>query len=355
MAVASGDRVLGALAIKVSRDPANARAALKKVEPGAALELSFADNQLVIKGETRSVEEAIGAAAVAREAAPQGTHPLNESTFAGHQQINIRVRFAEVSRNDLFRLGINWSAMINPGSFALSLVTGTFLQPTGVNTNETFGEFAGSVVTRRVNINALLDALQRQGVLTTLAEPNLTAVSGETAHFLAGGEIPIPVPQFQQTITIQYKPFGVSLGFTPVLLPDDRIGMRVEPEVSALSSENTLTLEGFTVPALIVRRADTTVEVGSGESFAIAGLFQRDTNNGIDKFPILGDLPVLGQLFRSVRFQRNETELVIVITPYVVRPTPRRDLPLPTDRLPGVGAASPARPPGNGLAGFIVN
>ena len=161
-------------------------------------------------------------------------------------------------------------------------------------------------------VDGLLQALQRNNLLQILAEPNITAVTGETASFLAGGEIPIPVPVGNDLVGIEYKQFGVSLMFTPVLLPNERISLEVRPEVSSLTSSG-VEIGGISVPGLQVRRADTVVEVGSGQTFAIAGLFQRDASNAIERVPVLGDLPILGNLFRSRRFQRSETELVILI------------------------------------------
>src|SRR6185503_13724170 len=165
-----------------------------------------------------------------------------------------------------------------------------------------------------------LDLMQNDGFVTTLAEPTLTALSGETASFLAGGEFPIPVSQAIGAVTIEYKQYGVGLAFTPAVLADGRISMRVRPEVSQLSDAGSVKLNGFTVPALTTRRAETTVELGSGQSFMIAGLLQNSNTNSVEKAPFLGDIPVLGALFRSTKFQRNETELVIIVTPYLVRP-----------------------------------
>ncbi|MFZ0695346.1 MAG: secretion system protein, partial [Alphaproteobacteria bacterium] len=177
-----------------------------------------------------------------------------------------------------------------------------------------------------------------EGLVSILAEPNLTAVSGESANFLAGGEFPIPTPQPGQTggaatITVTFKQFGVSLSFTPTVLKNNLINLKVVPEVSQLSTTGAVQIDGFQIPALTTRRAETTVELGSGQSFAIAGLFQNDTTNNLSKFPGLGDLPVLGPLFRSNQFQRNETELVIIVTPYIVRPVSGMKMASPTDGL----------------------
>jgi pilus assembly protein CpaC len=165
-----------------------------------------------------------------------------------------------------------------------------------------------------------LDLAEVDGLVTTLAEPNLTALSGETASFLAGGEFPIPISQSLGTVSIEYKQYGVGLAFSPIVLEDGRIQMRVRPEVSELSNEGSIRLNGFTVPALTVRRTETTVELGSGQSFMIAGLLSNNSQNSIDKTPGVGDVPILGSLFRSTNFRREETELVVVVTPYLVRP-----------------------------------
>jgi pilus assembly protein CpaC len=176
-----------------------------------------------------------------------------------------------------------------------------------------------------------LDLAENEGLVTTLAQPNLTALSGETASFLAGGEFPVPISQDLGAITIQYKQFGVSLAFTPVVLDDGRISMRVRPEVSELSSQGTIRLNGFDIPALTTRRAETTVELGSGQSFMIGGLLSNSNINAIDRAPGLGNVPVLGAMFRSTRFRRSETELVIIVTPYLVKPVSANQIALPTD------------------------
>ena len=182
-----------------------------------------------------------------------------------------------------------------------------------------------------VDIAGALDLAEADGLVTTLAQPNLTALSGETASFLAGGEIPIPISQSLGQVSIEYKQYGVSLAFTPTVLADGRISMRVRPEVSQLTSAGSVQINGFTVPGLTTRRAETTVELGSGQSFMIGGLLQNTHNNSVDKAPGLGDLPILGSLFRSNSFRRNETELVIVITPYLVKPVSANQIALPTD------------------------
>ena len=185
-------------------------------------------------------------------------------------------------------------------------------------------------------MNGIIDALEREGLVNVLAEPNLTALSGETASFLAGGEFPVPVGQDDDnSIEIQFKQFGVSLAFTPTVLSAGRISMRVRPEVSDLSDKGAIKLDDLVIPALSTRRAETTVELGSGQSFAIGGLISNSTRNNLDKVPGLGDLPVLGTLFRSTRFQRSESELVIIVTPYLVAPVGGAQLATPARRPRG--------------------
>ena len=182
-----------------------------------------------------------------------------------------------------------------------------------------------------LDLLASIDLGETTGQVTTLANPNLTALSGETGTFLAGGEIPIPIAQAFGTISVEYKQYGVSLAYTPTVLSDGRISMRVRPEVSQLDYTNAVQLNGTRVPGLTTRRAETTIELGSGQSFMIGGLLQNIHSNTLNKAPFLGDLPILGALFRSNGFQRNETELVIIVTPYLVKPVNANQIALPTD------------------------
>jgi pilus assembly protein CpaC len=352
-AASAQEGAAGSLTIRVVRNAAAAQATI----PGARaannnsgpIALSFIGDRLVVRGVVNGVGEAMDVEAAAQANATPGIPPLDRTRLMGTQQITLRVRIAEVSRNDLNNIGINWNVLARPGSFTLGLLTGGFVS--GFNAAETFGAASAAVNTSRVNAEALLNALQREGVLTMLAEPNLTTLSGETARFLAGGEVPIPVPQSFGVTTIEYKQYGVSLGFTPVLLPDNRIAMRVRPEVSQIDSANAVSINGTSVPAFTTRSTETNVEMASGQTVAIAGLFQRSLQDSIDRFPFLGDVPVLGALFRSQRFQRNETELVILITPYLSAPVSSPDaFPLPTDDA----TRTPGRPLGVN-AGFVVN
>ncbi|WP_246479810.1 type II and III secretion system protein family protein [Kaustia mangrovi] len=329
IAITADQRLEASTQFRVVADPQPANDARRSLQPTSTVDLTIFGTRIVASGRTRSVDEAVDVDNVARTFSPEGQPPLNNTTVAGSQQVNIRVRFAEVSRNELSSFGIDWEVFVSSGSFSFGMFsTGN----TGDTANLGFNVGAGDV-----DINVLLDVLQRNGVLSILAEPNLTAVSGQTASFLAGGEIPVPIPQDNDTIGIEYKPFGVSLVFTPTLIKNDRIALRVKPEVSSLSRAGAVEIEGFSVPSLVVRRAETTVEVASGQTFAIAGMFQRQLSRDLDKMPVLGDLPILGALFQSQRYRRDETELVIMITPYLVEPVSDRNMVTPIDR--------PARPP----------
>jgi pilus assembly protein CpaC len=249
------------------------------------------------------------------------------------------VRVAEVTRDVEKRFGFNWNALFNNGTFAVGVLTGrapvtafgNFIRDPSTNQLDSLGlgYQSGSA-----NISTLIDALQTEGLMSILSEPNLTATSGEPASFLAGGEFPVPISQGLQQVTVEWKRFGVSVEFTPTVLDASRISVKVRPEVSELSNSGSVTLNNITIPALTVRRAQTTVELASGQSFAIAGLFQNNVQNQVQQMPWLSDLPVLGALFRSTSFQRHESELVIIVTPYIVQPAPKPgDLHLPTENI----------------------
>lgn len=283
----------------------------------------------------------------------------------------LKVTVAEVQRSILKQLGINLGAVITSGNFATSVLTENALPLTAAaglgklpipglgtaalaaggtvscatsgvlcnyNTGPGTSTFGNSGVTSNfgsgnASVTSALRALERDGLVRTLAEPNLTAVSGETAKFLAGGEYPIPVVDSTGKLSVTFKEFGVGLAFTPVVMSEGRISLKIETEVSELTDAGSVTLSSITIPALKKRQAKSTVELPSGGSLALAGLISEDTRQNIDGFPALKDVPVIGTLFRSRDFSRQETELVVIVTPYVVRPTARRNLARPDDGL----------------------
>ncbi|GEQ99920.1 fimbriae assembly protein [Iodidimonas gelatinilytica] len=266
---------------------------------------------------------------------------VNHINVVQPTQVNLRVKFAEVGRSTLKQLGVNWESLFDIGDGTIGLLTGrnvveTIADPiTGLPTNVFLGDdtadsILGSVSTGNIQLNAVLDALETEGLISVLAEPNLTAVTGQTATFLAGGEFPVPIPD-EDGIAIEFREFGVRLAFTPFVESSDRITLRVAPEVSELTNTGAINISGIAVPALSTRRVETTVELGSGQSFAVAGLMQSNLNQDVRKFPGLGDIPILGALFRSDAFRQRETELVVIVTPYLVKPTDARNLALPMD------------------------
>lgn len=316
IALGADEQSQASLRLQIRDDSALASQALRDIDGDSQIHLRMAGNQLVAEGSSPTVESSMATQSTLDAQAPAGGS-INRSTYDGATQINIRVRFAEVARDELLSYGVSWNTLINNGSFSFGVLTSNIApNPIGGGTD---------------SIDGLLQALQQNNLLQILAEPNITTVSGQTASFLAGGEIPIPVPVNSELVGIEYKQFGVSLLSTPTLLPNGRISMEVRPEVSSIASDS-VRIGGYDVPSLQVRRADTVVEVGSGQTFAIAGLFQRQASNQIERIPLLGDMPILGNLFRSRRFQRNETELVILITPYLVAPSSAPVPRMPLDR-----------------------
>jgi pilus assembly protein CpaC len=342
IALSPDQSLRGTVQLRVIEDPRPVNQAQRALQPTSPVNIQLFGKRVVATGPTRNIKEALDTDAAVETHSPRDVPPLNSTTIQGAHQVNIRVRFAEVSRSELMAYGVSWAAVVNSGSFSFGLVTGSLAsgQPVAPGANRVMAGVSSS----NVNIGVLLEALQQNGIVTILAEPNITAVTGQTASFLAGGEIPVPVPVNQNLVGIEYKPFGVSLLFTPTLLPNQRIAMRVRPEVSSLSTQGAIVIQSIRVPALQVRRADTTVEVASGQTFAIAGLFQRNGEQDIDKFPFLGDVPVLGDLFKSARYRRNETELVILITPYLVRPTSSRAMKTPLDSPDGAVSGPTLKP-----------
>ena len=244
-------------------------------------------------------------------------------------QVMLKVKVAEVNRSVIKQVGVNLFSSDPTSGFKFGIGQGDGSSNSGPGSSP-FGvaPLLGGGTTLGaagklfgLDLAGAIDLAEKDGLVSILAEPNLTALSGETASFLAGGEFPVPISQGNDSVTVEYKQHGVGLAFTPIVLADGRISIRVRPEVSELSNEGAVKLKDFVVPALTTRRAETTVELGSGQSFMIAGLLRNSHTNNINKAPFLGDLPILGALFRSTDFRRSETELVIIVTPYLVRPT----------------------------------
>ena len=355
-ATSKSGRVVYAANVRVGNNISSVGEMLHLAMPDANIQAMPMNNLVLLTGTVGNPEDVAEAQRLTQAYVGEGTQVVARLRSATPLQVMLKVRIAEVNRSALKNVGVN---LLNrdsgtgnlfgigrgsPGT--INVATGTANPITGLAsqtvTGATFNMLAGGTTLGLfghifgTDLLGTLDLLQNDGFISTLAEPNLTALSGETASFLAGGEFPIPVTQGNNAVTIEYKQYGVGLAFTPIVLGDGRISMRVRPEVSELSDAGSVKLGGFTVPALTTRRAETTVELGSGQSFMIAGLLQNRSSNSIEKAPFLGDLPILGALFRSSSYRRNETELVVIVTPYLVRPASHQ-LATPTDgyRTPG--------------------
>lgn len=344
-AVDANEQMIANLTVNVGLDLPRLREMLQSQVPAAKVEVASANGALILTGKVNSATEGDDVIRIAKLFVPgedKAAVIINRLTVEQANQINVRVRVAEISRQASNELRFNWESVAKVGDGVLGLATGAdFVDEAGkfIRPDTALGGIIAGVRTDTADINLLLEALERKQLVSILAEPNLTATSGEPASFLAGGEYPIPVPQGVDQIVIEYKQYGVSLAFTATVLDGGRISLNVRPEVSQLTSAGAITLRGITVPALTTRRADTTVDLASGQSFAIAGLLANNVDQDLQKLPGLGDLPVLGQLFRSKRFQRNESELVIIVTPYLVKPVSRR-LADPVERAAAVPAPS---------------
>ena len=350
---ADGSVVYGAN-VRVNQNISSINEILRQAMPESTISVTSVGQVAVLNGTVASPEDAAQAEMLVKAALNPGVDitksdatlnivPVSRLKIATPLQVTLKVRIAEVNRSVLKQMGINLLSNDTTSGFHFGVAQGgginlpdancvkdcpapSILRAAIGSTLFAHGKLFG------LDLLASLDIAADDGLATILAEPNLTALSGETASFLAGGEFPIPISQSLGAVTIEYKQYGVGLAFTPIVLADGRISMRVRPEVSQLSDAGSVKLNGYTVPALTTRRAETTVELGSGQSMMIAGLLQNTANNSIDKAPFLGDLPVLGSLFRSTHFQKQETELVVIVTPYLVRPVSGQ-LALPTDGL----------------------
>jgi pilus assembly protein CpaC len=378
---AEGRQIAG-FDIAVTRDLNGIRAALKQVLPDADLRVEGLADGIMLAGTAGSPAEAQQAYDLAARLAGDGAKVVNGITVRGRDQVMLRVTVAEVQRDVIKQLGIDISGSLSYGSTVLNFNNANPFPATGaalVSSNAVTGSFR--------SVSATLRAMERAGVIRTLAEPNLTAISGESANFLAGGEFPIPAgftcdPTTRNCQTqIQFKKFGVGLNFTPVVLSEGRISLKVLTEVSELSNENALTVvqavsatqtTTLTIPSIKTRRAETTVEIPSGGALAMAGMIQEQTKQQLNGIPGLMNLPVLGSLFKSRDYINRQSELMVLVTPYVVRAVAQKDLSRPDDgyadasdpassllgrfnRLYGIPGKVEPRPPYRGTYGFILD
>jgi pilus assembly protein CpaC len=348
--------------IVVTQNLEGLRAALNRILPTSKIEVIPSNKSVILRGMVKSASEADQALKVARTFVEEETNLVNLVSVGGSSQITLKVKVVEMRRSVTQALGIDWQTGGQNSNFA-----GGILSPraplggaaggagggAGANTNV----FTPGGKDNQINLNnnvayklalqyadggfsvdGLLTALETEGLVTVLAEPNLTAISGETASFLAGGEFPIAVSDGNNGVRVEFKQYGIQLNFAPLLMNENRIRLKVNPIVSELTTEGAITLPGSSagqsaIPGLLSRNANTTVELGNGQSFTVAGLFNNGFRESINKYPWLGDLPVLGALFRSTDFRRSESELVIIVTPYIVEPVSENNLATPLDDL----------------------
>jgi len=346
---ASGQQI-AAYDIAVKRDLNGARAALKQLLPNADIQIEGLGDGIVLSGSAANQLEAQQAGELAARLAGGADKVVNSIAVRGRDQVMLKVTVAEVSRSIIKQLGIDLSGQLNYGTSVVKFANSNPFTANGGNLVS--GNAASAAFGTVPSVQATLRAMESAGVIRTLAEPNLTAISGESATFIAGGEFPVPAGYSCDPTThvcttqISFKKFGISLNFTPVVMTEGRIALHVMTEVSELSSENSITLSqavssgtvnSLTVPAIKTRRAETSLEIPSGGAMAMAGLIQEQTKLAINGMPGLMQLPVLGALFRSRDYVSNQTELMVLVTPIIVRAVAQKDLSRPDD---GFAAAS---------------
>jgi pilus assembly protein CpaC len=344
-------RLVNVIDVEVAIDSANLREKIVSSTGSRGIRISSSNGQIVLSGQANDAVAADRAMSIAKGFAPNGV--INAMSIPGSQQVLLKVRFLEASRDAGRQLGVNWFERSNaagtrgvnigqggltndlkqnntPGGLPLFQTAGTLAG----TANGPFGVVLANLVNGGTSIDVLVTALETQGLVRRLAEPNLMALSGDTARFLAGGEFPVPIVAAANGLvipTIEYKPFGVRLSFTPTVLANGIINLRIAPEVSELDFSNSVTISGTTVPSLIKRDAVTTVELRSGQSFAIAGLLEAQDTRNRSQIPWIGSVPVLGALFSSMGYQKHETDLVIIVTPNLVQPALPGRLATPLD------------------------
>jgi pilus assembly protein CpaC len=317
-----GKRLVGLVDVEVAYDTVRLGAEINRQFPHARIKVSSLNGRLMLSGSSPDGVTVDKAMTFARQFGPD---VVNSVQVSQPQQVLLEVRFIEVSRTASRELGIQWNVVSQ--NFSANLGTSALLSG-----NAPFGTILAHVLKGGTTADALIQALEQRQVARSLAEPNLVALSGDTANFLAGGEFPFPVAAQLGLVTIEWKRFGVGLAFTPTVLGNGLINLKIEPEVSQLDPTNVVQVGSVSVPSLIVRRANTTIELRDGQSFAMAGLLQNLGNANLQQLPWLGDVPVLGALLRSSQYLKKETDLVIIVTPHIVRPArPGDPLRVPTD------------------------
>ena len=350
---AEGKKLIGIFDIEVNYDISRLTNELKRRFPGSHIHASSVNGRIMLSGEVVDSTTLDSAVTIARQFSPD---IINSVSVMSPQQVMLEVRFVEISRTASRELGVQWNRFgehsttnIGSGQPAGNLPIASPTSATDfpevaagvISGASPFGFAIARMITNGTSIDVLINALEQKGIARSLAEPNLVALSGDTASFLAGGEYPIPVAGTFGQVTVDYKKYGVGLAFTPTVLGHGLINLKIEPEVSQIDTTHTVTVStGISVPALIVRRASTTVELRDGQSFMIGGLLQTNNQNQLQQLPWLGSVPVLGALFSSKSYQQNQTDLAIIVTPHLVRPTRPGDM----VRTPADGVLPPSDP-----------
>lgn len=344
----AGRQILN-LDIEVAVDTKALKQLLDRTLPDNQIKIDTVADSIILRGVAASAGEAQQATNLTARFLGAGgvdgsAKVVSAMTIAAREQVTLRVRIAEVQRDVLKQLGVDYNAAFSSGSFAAGMLTAN---PFSLNSalaggatlplNPISGLGGTTAVGTRLrygnSIDAFIQAMEQDGLLRTLAEPTLTAISGESAKFLAGGEFPIPVAVDNNTISVEFKEFGVALGYSPVVLSSGRISLKINTEVSELTPQNGVSVQGITLPGLTTRKAETTIELPSGGSMIMAGLIRDQTRQQIAGIPGAKDLPVLGQLFRSRDFQKNTSELTVMVTPFIVKPVNDRELTNPAETL----------------------
>jgi pilus assembly protein CpaC len=347
------------LEVTVARDLTALTDALNRLLPGARIKVEAVGDNVVLTGSVINPIDANRAAELASRYTKKKDAVVNMLAVAAKEQVLLKVQVAEMQRDAIRRIGVNIPhALVQSGNVTFTKVIQNAFPITASAVPQAFsggpgavpGVFAGEAgqatwAGKNYTVSAFIEALERAGLMRTLAEPNLTAISGETAKFLAGGEFPVPVSSEDRKISVAWKSFGVSVAFKPVVLTEGRISLNVSAEVSELSSDGAVTLVDISIPALKVRRAETTLELPSGGTLAMAGLLSDETRQSVEGVPWVKDMPVLGALFRSNDYKRRESELVILVTPYIATHAPKREFARPDGGYAALqhAARAPAR------------
>lgn len=320
-------KLLGSVDVEVTYDTQQLNAAIQQNVPGSDIKASTANGQIVLSGAAKDKVGAERAKKIAKQF-NEGNEVIDSVNVTSSQQVQLQVRFVEINRQSITKLGVKAGANFLQGIAGVDAAFDGFTKQNLAGAGQIIGQF----VMPGLQIDAQIDALETRGLARRLAEPNLIARSGEKASFLAGGEFPIPVAQSGGNVTIEFKKYGVSLDFTPTVLADGLISMDIAPEVSAIDTTNAYKVGDIAIPGFVVRRAQTSVDLKSGQSFMMAGLLQTFNDVGTDRLPGIGKAPVIGSLFSSKSYQRRETDLVIIVTPHLVRPIdPSKQVATPLD------------------------